>query len=83
MTIISIDGNGNNLLRTADFIFTQTQASEVWNITHNLGKYPSVTAVEGSDIATGNIIVGEVKYIDADNLTITFSAAVSGFAMLN
>lgn len=61
------------------FVFTQASAEAVWEIQHNLGKYPSVTTVDSAD----TVVVGSVEYIDLNNLTITFSAAFSGKAYLN
>lgn len=61
------------------FVFTQASAESVWEIQHNLGKYPSVTTVDSAD----TVVVGGVEYIDLNNLTITFSAALSGRAYLN
>lgn len=61
------------------YIYTQTTANTVWRIPHNMDKYPSVT-VKDSD---GNIVIGELDYVDTNNVKITFSAAISGTAYLN
>ena len=61
------------------FIFNQAIASVTWNITHNLGKFPSVTMV----LNTGQKGYGDVVYIDDNNLTITFASAESGKAYMN
>jgi hypothetical protein len=61
------------------FIFNQAVASITWNITHNLGKFPSVTMV----LNTGQKGYGDVVYIDDNNLTITFASAESGKAYMN
>jgi hypothetical protein len=61
------------------FIFNQAVASVTWNITHNLGKFPSVTMV----LNTGQKGYGDVVYIDDNNLTITFASAESGKAYMN
>jgi hypothetical protein len=61
------------------FTFTQSTATNTWNITHNLGKFPSVSVVD-----SGNTIVyGNIDYIDNNSLTITFSAAFGGKAYMN
>ena len=61
------------------FTFTQSTAADTWNITHNLGKFPSVSVVD-----SGNTIVyGDIDYIDNNSLTITFSAAFGGKAYMN
>lgn len=61
------------------FTFTQSSAATTWNITHNLGKFPSVSIVD-----SGNTIVyGDIDYTSENALTITFSAAFGGKAYLN
>jgi len=64
-----------------DLNFTYTQASTalVWNITHNLGKNPSVSVADSA----GTWVVGQVDYINNNELTITFNAAFQGVAYLN
>jgi len=61
------------------FIFTQAVAATTWDITHNLGKFPSVSVVNNNDI----VINGEVTYIDNNNVQLNFSAGFSGKAYLN
>jgi len=53
--------------------------SKTWTVTHNLGKYPSVTVVDGDN----NVVVGNVQYITTQQLKITFSIPFSGCAFLN
>ena len=61
------------------FTFTQSTATNTWNITHNLGKFPSVSVVD-----SGNTVVyGNIDYTSENALTITFSAAFSGKAYMN
>ena len=61
------------------FIFNQAVPATVWNITHNLGKFPSVSVVNSNNL----LINGEITYIDDNNLTCNFSAAFAGKAYLN
>ena len=61
------------------FTFTQGSPATVWNVQHNLGKFPSVSVINNNGI----IVNGQVEYIDNNNLTITFSAAFPGKAYLN
>ena len=63
----------------ANFVFTQVIPSATWNITHNLGKFCSVTVVNTSN----EIVIGNVTYVNDNSLTITFSAPFSGKAYLN
>jgi len=61
------------------FIFTQGVAATTWDITHNLGKFPSVSVINNNNI----VINGEVTYIDNNNIQLNFSAGFSGKAYLN
>ena len=62
-----------------NFTFKQRTATNNWAIQHNLEKFPSVTVVDSA----GSVVVGEVVYIDDNNLTITFSSEFAGVAYLN
>jgi len=65
--------------QSATFIFTQGVAATTWNITHNLGKFPSITVID-----TGNTVVtGEYNYTSNINVILTFSAGFAGKAYLN
>lgn len=57
----------------------QTSASALWNISHNLGKYPSVMVVDSGN----SVVVGEVEYVTDNTLRIQFNASFSGKAYLN
>lgn len=61
------------------FTFTQSIASDLWTIQHDLGKYPSVSIVDSSE----NEVVGDVTYLTKNKLTISFTAPFSGKAYLN
>lgn len=61
------------------YVHTQAGAAASWVITHNLGKYPSVTIIDSS----GRNIEADVEYNTLNTLTITFSVAISGAAYLN
>lgn len=58
---------------------TQIQASKTWNIKHNLKKIPSVTVIDSG----GNEVIGDVKHLSENELTISFSYEFSGSAILN
>ena len=60
-------------------IFSQNTASDVWSITHNLEKFPSVYSKDSAN----NVIIGEVEHTNNNTLTITFSASSTGTAYLN
>lgn len=61
------------------FIFTQDVAAATWDITHNLGRWPSVTAVNSA----GEQVLGGVEYLDENSLRVTFAGAFAGKAYLN
>jgi hypothetical protein len=61
------------------FIFNQNTVATVWNIQHNLGKFPSITVIDSGN----TVIIGEYTYIDNNNVQLNFSAAFSGKAYLN
>lgn len=61
------------------FIHIQGEASDVWMIEHNMGRYPSVTVVDSA----GSAVFGDVTYTNENQLTVTFSVAFSGKAFLN
>ena len=93
LNLTSLGGNGNltDLLYydfavftlssqgAPTFVFTQAVAAAVWNVSHNLGKFPSVSVVNNNNV----VINGEITYIDNNNLTCTFSAGFAGTAYLN
>ncbi len=58
---------------------SQVASVTVWNIAHSLGKRPAVTVIDSG----ANEIIGAVVHTDTNNLTITFTAAISGHAYLN
>lgn len=61
------------------FVYNQATSSDVWEITHNLDKYPAVTVVDSG----GSVVIGEIVYIDKNNIRITFASAFSGKAYFN
>lgn len=74
------------ILDLADIIAdsgTYTQCFEIatvkWTITHNLGKFPSVTVVD----LDNNMVIGDVDYLSTNIIQITFSIPFSGCAFLN
>lgn len=59
--------------------FNQVSPQAIWNITHSLNKFPSVTVVDDGN----NVVVGDIYYLSQNQLTITFTSSVSGKAYLN
>jgi hypothetical protein len=54
-------------------------ASSSWTVTHNLGKFPSVTVVD----STNTIVVGDTVYTDSNTINLTFQTAFRGCVFLN
>lgn len=61
-------------------VFDQPVASDIWEITHSLNKYPSVTVVDSTNRTVEG---GAVTYISPNKLICKFSAPFSGQAILN
>ena len=61
------------------YVFEQGVASDIWEINHNLNKFPSVTLVD----TAGTQFQGRVEYIDKNNCTVYMNGATKGRAYLN
>lgn len=68
-----------NIIEDKNYIHYQRIAAETWKVEHNLDKFPSVTIVDSAE----STVVGEVTYIDENNLTVEFASAFSGKAICN
>lgn len=64
---------------TLAYTHTQNTPSDSWVILHNLGIYPNVTIEEFG----GSVVEGEITYTNTNQLTVTFSALVSGYAYVS
>ena len=69
----------NTIIQDKNFVFEQGVSSAVWNINHGLNKYPAVIAVDTAN----SVVVGQIEYVDINNVTITFNSPFSGEAYLN
>lgn len=67
------------IVNDKNFVYAQATFSDIWEITHNLNKYPAVTVVDSG----GSVVIGEIVYIDKNNVRITFTSAFSGKAYFN
>jgi hypothetical protein len=74
--IVTASGNGSG--GSAGFTFVQNTAESLWVINHMLGKIPTIVIIDSS----GNEVEGEVKYVNTNQVTITFSSPFSGEASL-
>ena len=61
------------------YIHKQSTATDKWTIVHNLNKHPSVSVVDSA----GNLVIGEVTYIDLNSIEIKFTSSFSGKCYLN
>lgn len=68
-----------NIVGDKTFVYNQAISSNVWEIKHDLDKYPAVTVVDSG----GSVVIGEVVYIDKNNVRITFTSAFGGKAYFN
>lgn len=80
---VELVGNKTNqdlsIVNDKNYTHTQAVASTVWEVNHGLDKCPSVTVVDSA----GNVVIGDVVYIDKNNVRITFVSAFSGKAYFN
>lgn len=80
---VTLVGNKTNeelgIICDKTFVYNQATSSDIWEITHNLNKYPAVTVVDSG----GSVVIGEIVYIDKNNVRITFTSAFSGKAYFN
>lgn len=69
-------GGGGDLT----YVHHQSLAASTWGpINHGLGKFPSVTVVDSAD----SVVIGDVEFVDANHVTLRFTAAFSGEAYFN
>lgn len=79
-TSVALTGNvtSNSEVLTS-YTHDQSVAGASWTINHNMNKYPSVAIVDSANSA----VIGEVQYLDANSLTVSFKYAFKGKAYLN
>lgn len=61
------------------YTFNQIAAATLWDIIHNLNRYPAVTVVDSG----GSEIIPTVVYIGSNQVQLHFSNETSGKAYLN
>ncbi len=61
----------------AGFTHTQSSASATWTINQSLGRKPSVTILNSSNVE----IEGEIEHSDNNTVIARFSVAISGTAI--
>jgi hypothetical protein len=63
----------------AAYVHTQSTATAVWTVAHNLGKYPSVTVTDSA----GSTILPDIHYDSTAQVTLTFGSPTSGLVFCN
>lgn len=66
-------------LGISTYTHDQGVPSATWTVVHNLEKFPSATVVDTGD----TVVVGEVTYVNNNEIEILFQSAFSGKAYLN
>lgn len=66
-------------LKLSGYIHDQIMSSKIWIVNHTLNKFPSVSVVDSG----GNLVMGDVTYINTSQLKISFNYEFSGKAYLN
>lgn len=61
------------------YVHDQILSSQIWTVNHNLGKYPSIMIINSA----GTVAMGDVTYINENQIIVTFSATFSGKAYCN
>lgn len=83
ITLYFLDGTSISdtftIVQDKNYVHDQQVASASWVINHNLGKFASVGIVD----TAGDEVEGEVRHNSNNQITITFSAPVSGKAYIN
>lgn len=57
------------------YVHVQSSSSFTWVVNHNLGHYPGgVTVVDSA----GSVLIADIQYVSVNQLTVSFSAALTG-----
>ena len=77
---VSFEDLKKSIASNFTFIFTQGVAASVWDITHDMNKFPSVEVV---DTGENSILGFQINYVNSNRLTLTFITPFAGKAYLN
>lgn len=72
--ITGLKGGGDK-----NYVHIQDTAAAVWTASHNLGKRPAVVVVDSAE----DVVYGDIRYIDDNTVTLTFTGAFTGKAYFN
>ena len=76
---INLDFSFTGFSADKTYIHRQLVPSNVWVINHDLNKMPSVTIVDSAD----DVMIGDVRYLNENQVVIVFTSEFSGKAYLN
>lgn len=74
-----VGGSLDDVESDKTYVHNQSTNSTEWVINHNLNKLPSITVLDSAE----NTVIGNVEYLDNNNVKITFNFPFSGKATLN
>lgn len=79
--VTSVNGRRGRVevIEDRNVLYTQTTASDTWEINHKMGKYPTITVIDSA----GSKVVGDENHIDENTVILTFNGAFTGKATLN
>ena len=79
-SIVSSDAlSPSDIPSLVSYKYTQSAVSDEWAVAHDLNFQPNVTVFDSA----GNMVEGTITHTNNNNLTIAFSAAISGYAVLS
>ena len=78
-TIVEANFEINPIVGDKTFVYEQAVASDIWEVTHNLDKKPSITVVDSAE----NVVIGAYEYLDNSKVRLKFNSAFVGKAYLN
>lgn len=61
------------------YTHSQTIPLATWTVAHNLGRYPSIMVTDH----LGNVVHGDVRYVDENIVQVTHGSPITGFVYLN
>ena len=84
LNVLEFDSGANSPSSSAsptvsNFVYLQNVASTIWPVQHNLNKFPQIITLDSS----GNVVIGDVAYVDSNNIRVQFSSAIGGTAYLS
>lgn len=77
----STNGDREPLLSVSAVMRIVTIEAEelVWNIQHDLNTYPLCLTLD----VLGNVILGDIRYVDTNNISVSFTAPIAGKAIVS